>query len=92
MQKHQKEVLQGLVISSLLWLLVFVLFLLFLTPFPFNKAINGLSTQKILGKVMALCAIPNVLLFFYFIKKQKDMMAKGVILFALLLAITTIFI
>ncbi len=92
MQAHQKQVIAGFILSGLLWFVCFILFLLFLTPFEFSEVVEKLKTEKILSKVMVLCAIPHVVLFFYLLKINRDTMAKGVLLFAILLTLSTLFV
>lgn len=43
-----------------------------------------------IGKVITLGAIPNLLLFFVLLKKNKDLMARGIILALFVLTIITL--
>lgn len=43
-----------------------------------------------IGKVITLGAIPNLLLFFFLLKKNKEMMARGIILALFILTIITL--
>ncbi len=44
------------------------------------------------GKVLSLAAIPNLFVFFIFIKKKQDNRAKGVLIATILTALTTLII
>lgn len=61
---------------------------------PKLVSIEGLSTireQGIMGKLITLGAVINLLLFFILLKINKDLMARGVVLATIVLAIITIF-
>ena len=42
------------------------------------------------GKILALAAIPNLFVFFIFIRKKQDNRAKGVLFTTILIALTTL--
>lgn len=42
------------------------------------------------GKILALAAIPNLFVFFVFIKKREDNKAKGVLIATFLIAFITL--
>lgn len=42
------------------------------------------------GKVLSLAAIPNLFVFFIFIKKKQDNKAKGVLFATILIALATL--
>ncbi len=42
------------------------------------------------GKVLSIAAIPNLFVFFIFIKKKQDNRAKGVLMATILIALTTL--
>ncbi|VXC01055.1 conserved membrane hypothetical protein [Flavobacterium sp. 9AF] len=55
--------------------------------------VEGFSNMKkagMIGKVITLGCIPNLILFFILLKKNKDLMARGVILSMFLLVILTV--
>jgi hypothetical protein len=53
---------------------------------------NLLRIEGILGKVFVLGAILNIVVFYILLKKNKEMMARGVILATIILALSTLFI
>ena len=58
--------------------------------FKFNETLEMIKEGKLYGKVLSLAAIPNLLVFFVFIKKKQDNRAKGVLLTTILIALTTL--
>lgn len=83
-------------IGSILGLLVaFIgcyIFLELFTDVGFITAFQYLKLDGNLGKVITLGALLNVGLVFLLFKKNKDMMAKGVIFSIFILTIYTIFV
>jgi len=55
------------------------------------ETIDLIHEGKLYGKVLSIAAIPNLFVFFVYIKKQQDRKAKGVLLGTILIALTTIF-
>ena len=77
------------IVATLLGSLVFLQI-----KMPKLVSIEGLSTireQGIMGKLITLGAVINLLLFFILLKINKDLMARGVVLATIILAIITIF-
>ncbi|MGV1012876.1 MAG: hypothetical protein ACOYBS_10535 [Flavobacterium sp.] len=77
------------IVATLLGTLVFLQI-----KMPKLVSIEGLSTireQGIMGKLITLGAVINLLLFFILLKINKDLMARGVVLATIILAIITIF-
>src|SRR6478672_5792806 len=66
-----------------------VLFLEFFTPGGV-KSIATLKQLGLLGQVITLGSILNMAVFFIMIWRKKDMVAKGIILATLTLAVLTI--
>ncbi len=66
----------------------------FLLTFTNLDSLEGLSLvreQGIMGKLITLGAIINLLIFFILLKNNKDLMARGVVLATIILAIITMF-
>ena len=66
------------------------LFITFFTDFEFGEGLVALKSQNALGKLIALGAVINILLFFSLLKFNKDLMARGVILATIALTILTL--
>jgi hypothetical protein len=77
------------IVATFLGILVFLQLKL-----PELISIEGLSTikeQGIMGKLITLGAVINLLLFFILLKINKDLMARGIVLATIVLAISTLF-
>jgi hypothetical protein len=77
------------IVAAFIGVLVFLLLKL-----PKLVSMEGLSTvreQGIMGKLITLGAIIDLILFFILLKINKDLMARGVVLATIVLAIITIF-
>ena len=77
------------IVATLLGTLVFLLL-----KMPKLVSVKGFSTireQGIMGKLITLGAVINLLLFFILLKINKDLMARGVVLATIILAIATVF-
>lgn len=68
------------------------LFINLFTDFEFADGLIALKSQNSLGKLIALGAVINVLLFFGLLKLNKELMARGVILATITLTIITLFV
>jgi len=80
--------------------LLFGLFLAFLGVYAYiwlflkTNFIDGITIvngQKNLGKLITLGTIPNLIVFFVLLKKQREMWAKGIVLATIILAFSTLF-
>ncbi|GEC78957.1 hypothetical protein [Flavobacterium aquatile] len=67
------------------------LFLKIKTNYDLIDDFNLLRIEGILGKVFVLGAILNIVVFYILLKKNKEMMARGVILATIILALSTLF-
>lgn len=67
------------------------LFLKLKTKYDLIDDFNLLRIEGILGKVLVLGAILNIVVFYILLKKNKEMMARGVILATIILALSTLF-
>jgi len=65
------------------------LYLEYISRFGFYETIDLINEGKLYGKVLSLAAIPNLFVFFIYIKKKQDNSAKGVLLATILIALTT---
>jgi hypothetical protein len=64
------------------------LFLLSITKLQYIKFL--IHEPGIMGKVITLGAIINILIFFYLLKKDKELMARGIVLATIILALITV--
>ena len=65
------------------------LYIEYFSPVDFSKSLQLIEDGKLYGKVLSIAAIPNLFVFFVFIKRKEDYKARGVLFFTILIAITT---
>jgi hypothetical protein len=65
-------------------------YLEYFTKFSFAITFKMIKEGNFYGKVLSLAAIPNLFVFFIFIKKKQDNKAKGVLIATFLTAFVTL--
>ena len=88
----KKDLFIGVVIGVVTAVLGMFLFLFSFTDFSALADLKIINENGILGKVMALGAVLNLGVFFILLQLKKELMARGVVLATMLLAIITIFV
>lgn len=86
------DLLIGFCIGIIVALLGATALVLLFTKFRSFSDIQFIKAEGVLGKVITLGAILNVILFFILLKKNKELMARGIVLATITLAILTLFI
>jgi hypothetical protein len=86
------DLLYGTLIGFATTFLGIYIFFECFSNFGFAEGIKGMKSEGILGKVITLGAILNIIVFFILLKFNKELMARGVVLATILLAILTIFV
>lgn len=66
------------------------LYIEYFSQLEFYETIDFIKEGDLFGKVITLAAIPNLFVFFVFIKKKQDYKAKGVLLATIVLALFTL--
>ena len=84
------DLIYGVLIGILCCLLGTFLFVTLVMQTHFINGIQLLRLQDNLGKVVTLGAVFNLIAFFVLLKYNKDLMARGVILSLIILAIFTL--
>ncbi|NVK53461.1 MAG: hypothetical protein HWD85_11050 [Flavobacteriaceae bacterium] len=84
-----KEILIGVVVSLFATFAGLFLYIEFFSTVSFQETLIILKEQELYGKVLTLATIPNLFVFFVFLKKKQDYRARGVLLTTILIAITT---
>ena len=82
----KKEMLIGFIIALIATVFGFYLYLVFLSPYEFEESIKVIKEGVLWGKVLSLAAIPNLFVFFIYLKKKQDYRARGVLLASFLIA------
>lgn len=85
------DLLIGFFIGIVSALLGAILFLKLFTEVQTLNDFHIVREQGILGKVLTLGAILNIIIFFILLKKNKELMARGIVLATIILAILTVF-
>lgn len=89
---NKKDLLLGFLIGFVSTLLGSYLFITFFTDFRFIAGIQILKSQGNLGKLITLGCILTLIAFGILLKMNKEIMARGVVLAVIVLAILTLFI
>jgi hypothetical protein len=66
------------------------LFVIFVAGLDYIYGIQFYKSHGLLGKIITLGAVVNLILFFFLLKLNKDLMARGVILGMIILTIVTL--
>jgi hypothetical protein len=86
------DLLFGALIAIVTTVIGSFLFITLKTKYSFVDGILELKSQGILGKIITLGAVLNILIFFFLLKFNKEMMARGIVLGVIILAIITFFV
>lgn len=89
---QKTDILIGFILGIIGSFIGVFLFITFFTEFGFADGIIALKSQNSLGKLIALGAVINVILFFGLLKFNKELMARGVVLATIILTIVTLFV
>lgn len=81
----------GLIIGIILAYIGSYLYITLFTDFEYQQGINVIKSQNNIGKLISLSAIPNLIAFFILLKLQREMMARGIVLATIILALITLF-
>ena len=88
----KKDILIGILISLFATVAGVFLYLEYFSRYNFDETLKMIGEGDLYGKVLSLAAIPNLFVFFIFIKKKQDNRAKGVLIATILTALTTLII
>ena len=86
----KKNILIGVLVSLFATFGGIFFYLEYISKYGFYETIDLIKDGDLYGKVLSLAAIPNLFVFFIFIKKKQDNRAKGVLLATILIALTTL--
>jgi hypothetical protein len=89
---NKKDMLIGFIIGIFTSLLGSYLFITFFTKFDISTGFQTIREQGYLGKVITLGTILDLAVFLILLKRNQEMMARGVILAVIVLAISTLLI
>ena len=86
----KKEILIGFLVGLFATFGGIFLYLEYFSKFNFDDTLQMIDEGNLYGKVLSLAAIPNLFVFFIFIKKKQDNSARGVLIATFLIAFTTL--
>lgn len=88
---NKKKLLAGVLLGFIATFIGTFLYLFLFTPYHFVDGIAMLQSQGSLGKLITLGSIINLLVFGILLKYNKEMMARGVVLSVIIMALLTLF-
>lgn len=83
----KKEILIGFLVAIVATICGFYLYLELFSKFGFDETLEIIKEGDLIGKVLGLAAIPNLFVFFIFLKKKQDYRARGVLMATILIAV-----
>lgn len=86
----KKHLLFGFILGILSASAGCFLFIIIFTKVNFIEGLEQMKTQNLLGKVITLGCILNLVLFGILLKLNKEIMARGVVMSVIIIAIITI--
>ena len=87
---NKKDILIGFIVGVFTSLLGSYLFITFFTKFDISTGIQTIKENGYLGKVITLGTTLDLAVFAVLLKKDKELMAGGVILAVIVLAFSTL--
>jgi len=85
------DLLIGFLIGIVACILGCFLFVSFFTEFDFMAGIQAMKSEGKLGKLITLGSILDLVAFGILLKRNKEIMARGVVLAVIAIAIITLF-
>lgn len=85
--QRNRELLSGSLVALLATISGFVLYVEIFVKLPYNEVFEHVVEKGLHGEIMTLSALPNLFVFFGFLRKNQEERAKGVLLLCLLLAL-----
>ena len=85
----KKEILIGFLVSLFATFAGLFIYLQYVSRFGFSETITMIQQGGVLGPVIALAALPNLFVFFIYLKKHQDYRARGVVIGTITIALLT---
>jgi uncharacterized membrane protein len=89
---RKTDLVFGALIAIITTAIASYFFITLKTKYSFVDGVLELKQQGILGKIITLGAVLNILIFFLLLKLNKEMMARGIVLGIIIMAIVTLFV
>lgn len=84
-----KEVTIGFLVSIFATACGLFIYLQYISRFGFYETIQMIQEGGVLGSIITLSALPNLFVFFVFLKKKQDYRARGVLVATICIAVLT---
>ncbi|MEN8858574.1 MAG: hypothetical protein ABF260_11005 [Flavobacteriaceae bacterium] len=85
----KKEISIGILISLFATACGVFLYLQYFSKYGFDQTVEMIKEGNLYAQVLSLAALPNLFVFFIFIKKKQDYRARGVLIASILIALVT---
>jgi Na+-driven multidrug efflux pump len=85
----RKEITIGVLVSILATASGVFLYLQYFSKYGFDETVRMIQEGNLYASVLALAALPNLFVFFIFIKKKQDYRARGVLMASIFTALIT---
>lgn len=82
----KKEISIGFLVGIVATSFGFFVYLTFFVNLDFETMLKFVFEKQLIGKLLGLSALPNLFVFFIFLKKKQDYRAKGVVFASLFIA------
>ena len=82
----KKEIIIGILVGLIATSFGFYVYVEFVSPYGIRETLKILKDGNLYGKVLGLAAIPNLFVFFIFLKKKQELRARGVMISCFLTA------
>ncbi len=76
----KKEIFIGFIIALIATVFGLYIYIELVSPHSFEETLKIIKEGKLYGKILGLAAIPNLFVFFIFLKKKQDYRARGVLI------------
>ena len=86
------DILFGMLLGLLTAFAGMYVFVTLNTDYEFATAVQSLKTEGQLGKLITVGTVLNLIVFFVLLKLNREMMARGIVIATVLLAIFTLFV
>lgn len=86
----KKDILIGFLVAIFATFGGVFIYLEYFSRYSFDETLQLIVEGKLYGKVLSIAAIPNLFVFFIYLKKNQDNRAKGVLLATIVTAFLTL--
>lgn len=85
----KKEIAIGFFVALAVTASCLLLYIHYFSDLTLEESIQKIHQEKMHAPIVALASLPNLGVFFIFLKKKQDYRARGVLMAAILLALIT---